>query len=105
MLLSCTNKLEITELANVETDLPENHQDNGSIPLFNTQPSPPHSTPEDTSVASITPPMHPCIEAGDAALQEQEVNLLDVRLLGANYMLYGVYQDWVHQNSGDHLDG
>ena len=29
---------------------------------------------------------------------------IHARLLGANYMLYGVYQDWVHQNPGEHLD-
>ena len=29
----------------------------------------------------------------------------DVRLLGTDSMIYGVYQDWVHQNPGEHLDG
>ena len=28
----------------------------------------------------------------------------DVRLLGTDSMIYGVYQDWVHQNPGEHLD-
>ena len=32
-------------------------------------------------------------------------NLPDVHLLGAYDMLFGVYQDWVHQNPGNHLDG
>ena len=32
-------------------------------------------------------------------------DLPDVRLLGANCMLFGVYQDWVHQNPEDNLDG
>ena len=32
-------------------------------------------------------------------------DLPDVRLLGNDYMLYGVYQDWVHQNTGKHLNG
>ena len=53
---------------------------------------------------SVTPPL-PQIEAGDAALQAQEGYLPDVRLIGTNYMLYGVYRDWVHQNTGDHLYG
>ena len=25
--------------------------------------------------------------------------------MGADYMLYSVYQDWMYQNPGDHLDG
>ena len=32
-------------------------------------------------------------------------DLLDVRILGSDYMLFEVYQDWVHQNPGNHLDG
>ena len=51
-----------------------------------------------------TPP-HPRFEAGDSNLQAREGDLPDVRLLGSNFMLYGVYQDWVHQNPGDKLDG
>ena len=36
MLLSHTNELEIPELADAETNPPENHQDNGAMPLVNT---------------------------------------------------------------------
>ena len=56
-------------------------------------------------MASTEPPPRPRVEAGNAALQEQQGYLPDVRLLGAECMIYGVYQDWVHQNQGDHLDG
>ena len=56
-------------------------------------------------MAPAVPPPRPRIQAGDAALQAQEGDLPDVRLLGSYYMIYGVYQDWVHQNPGDHLDG
>ena len=55
-------------------------------------------------MASAIPPPRLRVEAGNAALQAQEGDLPDVRLIGADYMLYGVYQDWVHQNPGDHLD-
>ena len=96
-----TDELKITDLANAETDPLENYQDNGATLPVNTQSSPPHSPPEDTSVASADPPPRPCIESGDAALQAQEGYLPDIRLLGANYMIYG----GVHQNPGDHLDG
>ena len=56
-------------------------------------------------MASAAPLPHPRVEAGNAALKAQEEDLPDVRFFGANYMIYGVYQYWVHQNSVDHLDG
>ena len=40
VLLSHTDELEIPELADAETDPPENHQDNGATPLVNTHPPP-----------------------------------------------------------------
>ena len=33
------------------------------------------------------------------------IQFISERLLGADYMIYGICQDWVHQNPGDHLDG
>ena len=56
-------------------------------------------------MASAAPPPHPHVKADNAALQAREVDLPDVRLPGADYTLYGIYQDWLHQNPGDHLDG
>ena len=56
-------------------------------------------------MVSATPLTHPRVKAGNAALQAQEGDLSYVRRLGTNYILYGVYQDWVHKNKGDHLDG
>ena len=105
LIFSHIDELEIPELDDAETDPPENHQDNGALPPVNTHPSPLHSPLEDALVAPATPPPHPRVDYGNAALQAQERYLPDVRLLGADYMLYGVYQDWVHQNPGDHLDG
>ena len=105
MIFYHTNELEIPELANAKINQKENYQDNGATPRVNTQTSLQHSPQEDTLVASDEPLPRPRIEAADAALQAQEGDLLDVRLLGAEYMLYGVYQDWVNQNPGDHLDG
>ena len=96
MLFSRINELEIPELDNAETDPPENHQDNGATPPVNT---------EDTLVASATPPPFPRVEAGNDNLQAQYGDLPDARLFSADYILYGVYQDWVHQSLGYHLDG
>ena len=105
MLFSRMDELKIPELDNDETDPPENHQDNGATLPVNTHPSPLHSPLDDVSLTSAAPSPCPCVEAGNAALQAREGYLPDVHLLGAEYMLYGVYQDWVHQNQGDHLDG
>ena len=91
LILSCTNELKVMEITNSETDLPENHQDNGATPPVNTQTSLLHTAPEDTSVAYATPPPFPHIEAGNNALKVREGDLPDVRLLGAYYMLYSVY--------------
>ena len=104
VLFSHTDELEIQELAVAKTNPHENRQDDGAMTPVNTQFSPTHSSPEDTLVFSTKPPPCPRIKAGDAALQARKGDLPDVRLLGANYMLYGVYQDWEHQDQGDHLD-
>ena len=46
-----------------------------------------------------------CVEAKYANLQARTGDLPDFLLLGDNYMLFGVYQDWVHQNPRNHLYG
>ena len=98
--------LGIVELWNFKlVNAGEKHRDNGATPPVNTQTSPPHSPLEYTLVASAAPPPFSCVEAINSALHAQEGDLPDVRLISAYYMLYAVYQDWVHQNPGDHLDG
>ena len=69
VILSCIEKLEISELDDAKTDPPESHQDNGATPPVNTQPSPLYSPLEDTLVASAAPPPRSLVEAGDAAIQ------------------------------------
>ena len=93
VLFSRIYELELPELDDAETNPPENHQDNGATPPVNTHPSPPHSLLRDALVSPAAPPLHPRVEAVDAALKAREGDYPDVRLLGANYMLYGVYQD------------
>ena len=95
-----TNEFEITELAVAETELPQNLQYNGATLPVRTQTPPPHSPPEDTSVSSAKPPPCPRFKDRYAAPQACAGDLPDVCLLGANYMIYGVYQDWLHQNPG-----
>ena len=60
---------------------------------------------EDTLVSPATPLPCPHIKADDVALQAREGDLSDIRLLSADYMIYGFHQDCVHQNPGEHLDG
>ena len=105
MIFSHTGELEIPELAKAETGLPQNLPYNGAKLPVNTHPFLPHSSPVDTLVALSESASCPHVEAGDAALQARAGDLPDVRLLGANYMLYEVYQDWLHQNTEENLDG
>ena len=100
-----TDELKIPELADADTEPPKNLQYNSATPLVSTHPYLLHSPQEDTLFASAEPPPFPHVKSIDAALQARAGDLTDVRLLGSNYMLYGVYQDWVHQNPVEHLDG
>ena len=93
-LFSHTDKLEIPELVDAETYPPKNLQYYGATTLVGTQPFLLYYLLEDTSVASSEPPTCPRFEARYAALQESAEDLLDVCLLGANDMLFSVYQDW-----------
>ena len=47
VLFFCIDELEIPELNNAKTNMPENHEENGTIPPVKTQPSPLHSLLED----------------------------------------------------------
>ena len=104
-LFSYTNELKILEIADTETDPPENLQENGAMPPVSTYPSLSYSSLKDTLVTLAKPTPRHRVEAGDATLQARAGDLPDVRLLGANHMLYGVLQDWVNQNLGENFYG
>ena len=99
------NELKILDIANNETNPNEKYQDNGTTPLLSTQPPLPHSPLIDTSIAPADSLPHPRVEAGDATVIARVGDLLNVCLLGADDMLFRVYQDWVHKNPGNYLDG
>ena len=101
-MFSYTDEIKITELADTETNQPKNYQGNGTTPPVNTQPFPLHYLQE---VALVKPPSRPRVETEDVALQDRKGGPPNVCLIVFDYMLYGVYQHQVHQNSGDHLDG
>ena len=58
-----------------------------------------------TSVAPDKPPPHTPIEARNTDVLACAGYLLEVRLQGSEDIIFGVYQYWVHQNPGDHIDG
>ena len=66
VFFSHTDEIKFPGLTDAETKPPQNLQDNGATPPVNTQPSPPHSPPEDTSVPSAETPPCPCVKARDA---------------------------------------
>ena len=78
------DELKIPELDDAETELPENHQDNGATPPVNTQPSPLHSPLEYVLVDSAAPPPIPHVNAGNAYLQAQKGCLTEVQIFRAN---------------------
>ena len=93
MILYHNNKLKIMDIADTETNLTKNLQDNGATPPVGTQIYLPYSPLEDTLVILAYPTPWPRVEAGDYALQVCTEDLPDVRLLGAYDMLFRVYQD------------
>ena len=95
-----------TDLADEKITPVENHQDNGATTTHSTQPSLPHSPLIDGSVASEPPPLplRPRVDAVDAAHLLSTANHPEVCLKAADDALFSVYQDWVHQNTGTHLD-
>ena len=88
-----------------ETEATKNHRYNGAMPPIGTKASSPNSPLTENSVDPDKPPSCPRIYSGDSSVLACVVDLLEVRLQGANTMLFGVYQDWVHQNPGNHLNG
>ena len=105
MIFEHTNELKISDISNADTNQTENHQDKGATPPLGTHPSLINLPLEDTLVALSKTLSRPRVNAGEANLQLRAGDLPDVRFLGSNYILFGVYQDWVHQNPGIHLDG
>ena len=93
-----TNVIRIPEISNDKTDPTKNLHNNGAMPPLGTHPSSPHSHIEDAWVALSKTPPRTGIKAGDAVLQACVGDLPDVHLLGAEYMLFEVYVDCVHQN-------
>ena len=104
-LFSHPNKLNPMDLANNKTTPAENHQDNGTSPPHGTQPSSLHSPLIDSLVALDEPPLRPCAEAVNAARLANTSYHPEVRPNSDDDALFGVYQNFLRQNSGNHLYG
>ena len=99
------DKLDCMEISDAKTTPSKNQRDNGASTPIGTQPYLLNSPLTGAVGAPDEPPLCPCVEAGDATHLARVAELPDVRLKGADGMIFGVYQDWVYQNTGNHLDG
>ena len=99
-----TDKLKPTELATKETTPAENHRDNGASTPHRTQTSSTQSPLTDALVNQYKPPLCPRVNSGNTARLSSMADHPEVRLKAYKDALFGVYQDWVHQNPGNHLD-
>ena len=99
------NQLDPTELDEDGTTLEENHQNNGASLPHVIQPSLPNSPLKDASVATDEPSPRPYVEDSDTTRLSITEDLSEVRFRGAYGEIYGVYQNWVHQDSGNNMDG
>ena len=93
------------KLAGAETTRTETPQENGVTSPLLTQPSPPNSPPVDVPEDLYFPLTCSCSVAITSARLQRKRNLNTFRLTAAGNALFGVYQDWLHQNTGTHLDG
>ena len=99
------DKLNPMDITTNRTTPAEKYRDNGASPLHGTQTSLMHSPLTDASAATDDPLPRLCIEDGNSTRLVSLSELPKVRLKGANISFYGVFQDWVHQNPGNHFDG
>ena len=98
-------EFEYMVLVDAKTTPTKNYQDNGALPLLGTQPSSLHSPLTDALVTTEKPPPLPHIKGSGATRLVSRSYIPEACPKGAVDALYGVYQDWVNQNTGNHLDG
>ena len=98
-------EFEYMVLVDAKTTPTKNYQDNGALPLLGTQPSSLHSPLTDALVSPDRPPPRPRVEDRDSVHLARAADLPDSHLKVAINMLYRVYRDWVHKNTGNHMDG
>ena len=75
------------------------------MPLLLIQTFPPNSPLVYTPEAMASPPPRTRTHASAAARLASNSKLEDIRLTAADDALFGIYQNWLHQNTGTHLYG
>ena len=105
-LFNQTHKINSTELAGVETTPSKTLRKNGMTPPILTHPTPPNSPLVYVPEALAFPLVRTCADADTSATVglASESNLEGVCLTATANALFGVYQDWVHQNPTTHLN-
>ena len=78
---------------------------NSTMPPLLTHTFLPNSRPIDSPEASQLPLLCPCIDASSTARLASKVNLPRVLLTAAADAVFGIYQDWVHQNPSIYMYG
>ena len=73
-------------------------------PLLNQSPSQP-SLPVDAANATESPPPGVWEDESEASCLASIGNLPGENLMAVDDNILGVYQDWLHKNTGTHLDG
>ena len=93
------------ELTGTDTTPTQTPQKNGVMSPLPTQPSTPNSPPVDSPEAPASPTTRTREDASAAYRLASESDLEGVCRTASDNALFGVNQDWVHQNPGTHLDG
>ena len=104
-LFAHPNELNPMEFADSENTPAEKHRDNGALLLHVTQPYSPYSPLTYALVSPYKPPLRPWVDSVDAAHQEIRSDHPNVHLNTFDVAIFGVYQDWMHQNPGNLLEG
>ena len=96
------NPMQLTGAETTPTKIP---RDNVVTPPLLTQTSPPKSPQVDALEDLFSPLPFTRTDANSSAHLAIKSDLDGICLTGADGELFGVYHDWVHQNSNTHLDG
>ena len=92
------------ELALGESTQTETPLYDGETPPLLTQPPSQYTPLVDVPDTLVSPPPRPHKDRSNAVCLASESNLPVDRLTAADDMLFRIYQDWVHQHFGTHLD-
>ena len=105
MLFIQVNELNRVEIVGGEATQTKTLLDNGEMSPLLTQPPSQSPLPAYSLDAPLSPLPRSRKHASNTTRLARDRNLPSYCLAAANYILFGVCQDWVKQNPGKHLDG